>query len=476
MVDWFPCRELRMSKKLSITDYAFLALETPEMPLHVGLLMTFNPPAGRRGDFVQSLVAGMRESTLVAPFSYVLRPAKAGLPSWGQVSEFDPYYHIRQVTLPKPGNHQQLAAQVTDLHRRLMDRSRPLWEFYLIEGLRGGRFAVYLKVHHAIFDGMSLLHAMNHWLSDSPGTAPVPVWSVTATPAMADEPSLLGRIGKAFESAPSSLAEAGRVLRGLPDVGPFLFKRVEEALGARDSLMVTPYRAHDTPMDSAGSSKRIFGFVDLPLQRVKALGKRNNASVNDIILTVCDMAILRFMEEQGTPLQEPLVLSIAISLRKPGDTSVGGNNATGALLSMADLDADPASRLDFLRASVKEARSELGSVAPELAAAYGLMAGAPGLLAERLGLAGSNPWAKLQNVVISNPFGLSESKYLGDAELESLVPVSGLIGGASLNISLFSYTDRIYCGLIGFAETMPDIHRLGELLKLELKRLERALD
>jgi WS/DGAT/MGAT family acyltransferase len=464
-----------MTASLSMIDFTFLAMEMPELPAHVGALLTFKPPAGRKGDFVQELLAQMRDRPLSPPFNYVLDRAKGGLPGWREAEEFDPYYHIRMLRLPRPGNRMQLCQEVTELHRRLMDRSRPLWEFYLIEGVRGGRFAIYIKLHHAIFDGASVLHAIENWLSEAADIPTGAIWSNTAAVPERDE-SALDKLSMALKSVPSSAAEAGRLLKRLPTIGPFLNRRWQEATGSRKGLMATPYSARTSPMDSANDSRRIFGYVDLPLPRIKALGKRHKASINDVMLTVCDMAILRYLEEQGTPLDEPLILSIAISLRKPGDTSVGGNNVTAALLRMGDLDADPASRLAFLRAAVKEARQELGSVPAEFASAYTLLVGAPALLGEKLGLLPRKMLPKLQNVVISNPFGLRQKKYLNGAELESLIPVSGLIGGASLNITLFSNVDVMHCGMIGLAESMPNIDRLGDLLKSEFLRLERMLD
>jgi diacylglycerol O-acyltransferase len=465
-----------MSTNLAVNDLAFLALETPELPMHVGVLLTLKPPAGRKGDFVQELLAQMRNAPVSPPFNYVLDHTRGGLPSWREVDAFDPYYHIRMLRLPRPGNRTQLCEQVTELHSRLMDRSRPLWEFYLIEGVRGGRFAIYIKLHHAIFDGASVLHALENWLSESPAAPAGALWSNSGAVVEPDQ-SGLDKLTQALRSAPASVADAAELLKGLPSMGPFLSKRFREAIGARKGLMATPLDAHDTPLDAINDSAKIFSYVDLSLPRIKALGKRNNASINDVMLTVCDMAILRFLEEQGTPLDEPLVLSIGISLRKPGDTSVGGNsNLTGAILRMGELDADPASRLAFLRAAVKEARQEMGSIPPELAAVYNLLVSAPSLLGERLDLVPKKMVPKIQNVIVSNPFGLRNKQYLNGAELESFIPVSALAGGASLNITLFSNVDVLYCGLIGMAETMPNIDRLGELLKSEFLRLERILD
>ena len=156
-------------KKLSPLDYSFIALETPESPLHITAVQIFEIPKGYRGNFVADLVKQLLERREVAaPFNYKLRPALVGLPSWEELDYVDLEYHIRHNALPKPGTLHELWHLISRLTARLLDRSRPLWEMHIIEGLEGNRFAIYTKMHHAFIDGATGVRLMRGAMSDSP--------------------------------------------------------------------------------------------------------------------------------------------------------------------------------------------------------------------------------------------------------------------------------------------------------------------
>jgi len=439
-----------MTRPLSILDLAFFVLETPERPMNVGPLIVLNPPPRRSArPFADVLYERMMRRPAGAPFNLKLAPRSlTSLPELVADPAFAVEHHVHRVTLPKPGTTQMLFARVCELHPRLLDRTRPLWEFYLIDGLEGGRVALYAKVHHGIVDGVGFVKIIAQWLTDSPtdrvGRA---MWE--------------GVEGAAGTHHPSSGADAGRLLtagvksaRTVLSLGRMLWKQGITTLGASPGAPL-PFVTTPDVLRAAPSPRRSLAHCTLSLDRVKALGRTREATINDMLLTVLDMALTRYLEDRGLAPAEPLVADMPVAL---GGGGSGGNRIALVQIPLGAPGLDPIARLDAIKTRTRAVKSELHGGAQDAAMLHSVIAHALPSLWEVIGL--QRP-PLLANLVVSNPLGFNEKRYLMGGEIEFALPVSAIAPGQVLNITATNYLDRYQVTFLAVAEAVPDIDRLA---------------
>ncbi|MGB1088709.1 MAG: wax ester/triacylglycerol synthase domain-containing protein, partial [Alphaproteobacteria bacterium] len=295
--------------RLSVMDAAFLQMESQQTPAHVGGLQIFEPPKGREKDFLQDLIVEFEKGGKVEqPFNQRLKEPTIKLldplPSWETDPEFDLNYHVRFAALPRPGNNDQLFTLVERLHARQLDRSRPLWELYCIEGLEGGRVAIYTKIHHALVDGVSGMKLMAAALSTDPdsksGKAP---WQVDtrrrADPDVPPPPaaSLLSGVRNALETQLNTLPEIGRNFQSM----------IKQLAGQQDGDLAIPFTAPSTPFNTDVTQHRRFAVETLSVPEVKALGAVFGATVNDVVLAICSGALRSYLKQHSALPARPLI-------------------------------------------------------------------------------------------------------------------------------------------------------------------------
>ncbi len=457
-------------KKLSLIDWAFLQAETLENPAHVAGLWIFQLPKGYRGNFFRDLMEGLADWQRVSPpFNLKLKVSlpKLDLPSWVEDEHFDLDYHVRYVALPKPGTLDQLMDLIERIHSHLLDRSRPLWELYFIEGLQGRRVAIYCKIHHALVDGMAGLELMVNTFSQSPEARAVrSVWQPPPEPAAEDRPSgLLARVGKVYASV------LGQI-RSLPELSATLAKAGLQALNLRESKAPLPFTAPKTLMNVPVSAQRRFAVHTLSLPAVKALGEAADATVNDVILAVCAGALRRYLSAKQALPEQPLVAWMPVSVRSAeGDQT--GNQVAVVLCSLATDLADPSQRFSAIKTSASAAKAQFSEHSVEVTSQYTLLLGGLLLLTQQLGL--TERIAPPANVVISNAPGPREALYLNGAKLVAQYPLSMLIDGLALNITITSHADCLDFGVLACGEALPDVRALADYLGDAFAELQVAL-
>ncbi|MBK6595395.1 MAG: wax ester/triacylglycerol synthase family O-acyltransferase [Burkholderiales bacterium] len=335
---------------LSPTDSAFLWMETRNQPMHVAGLNIFTPPPDSGTDFVAKLLADWaKHMKAIAPFN--LRPVlRMGLWYWEEDEEFELDYHLRHLALPQPGRIRELLAMVSRLHGNLLDRNRPLWETYVIEGLPGGRFATYSKIHHALVDGVSGARMAANAMSDDASGRKAPVWDMPfphhpASSGKRTAPTLMQQIG--------NVAKAGRDI--LPGIGSGLWDiaRASYVEGAA----ALPFQAPPTPFNVEISGSRRFASQSYSLARLKHIGEATGATVNDVTLAICAGALREYLQAQNKLPKKPLVAMVPVSLH--GETSAGGNQVSLLLASLATDIADPLKRLKRIVESTSQAKQRL---------------------------------------------------------------------------------------------------------------------
>lgn len=444
------------------TDSVFLTAETRQTPMHVGGLQLFRPAADFPGapELFRQLIADRD----VAPF-FLQRPVRslrtAGQWAWQADDQFDIEHHVRRNSLPEPGRVLDLLALCSRLHGTLLDRKRPLWEFHLIEGLADGRFAIYLKVHHALVDGVSAQRLLQNILSEDPDARDVPApWANRPRKNTAARPPV-GR--DTLRSALELAVEAS----GLPAA---LTATISRSL--KEESAPVSFAAPRTMFNVPITGSRRFAAQSWPMERISAITSASQATVNDTILAISSGALRRYLLELDALPEVPLIAMVPVALRGQGQRETG--NSIGAVMcNLATHLSDPAQRLSTIRASMLAGKQALSEMTPLQIVAM------TGLGMSPLILQGIPGFAELFrppfNIIISNVPGPRHPLYLNGAELDGLYPLSIPYHGQALNITCTSYHNEIAFGLTGCRRTVPRLQRLLGFLDDELSALEKAV-
>lgn len=459
--------------RLSALDANFLYAETPESPMHVAGLAIFEPPP-RGVNAFERFRDHIAERLHALPF-FLRRlnamPVALDNPVWVREKSIDLDYHIRHLALPAPGTMEQLRTLVARLHMILLDRSRPLWQYYVIEGLEGGGFAAYIKMHHAGIDGGAGMAAVEVIFGTSKQ-------STHAAPSQHDsaadqDPNFLEMLSNSYMAFWRQQTE---MLKAWPELGKTLAavgrRAREDAARLPDLLTVAP----KTLFNATLSNQRSFGTSTISLSEVKELGKAHNAKINDVVMAVCAGALRRYLADRNALPKEPLVAGVPVSLREPGNTQMN-NQVTMMLCSLATDVKGPIERLAKIVDSSRDSKARLGDVKdvlPKDISFFGAPIVLTGLaqLASRTRAADQLP--ALANVVISNVPGPRKLMYCAGATMRGYFPVSIPANGNALNITVQSYLDNLDFGLISCRSAVPDAQVLADLLVEEFEAMKHA--
>jgi len=463
---------------LSSVDASFLHLETPETPMHVGSLMLFELPAGYSGDYyedVKALIA--RRMHLCSLFHRKLAqmPFELTDPVWIEDDDVDLDYHVRSLTLRRPGTMAQLESLVARLHSSLLDRSRPLWEVYVIEGLEDGRIAYYTKAHHSGIDGKAGVELAKVLYDVSPVSREVPPprrsrgankyqlgVAELLQAAVSNTVKQYAKVGKLLPAAVKALGAAGKIVASR-----------KTAKGERSlNLRLAP----KTIFNASITNQRSYTTLSLPLADIKALGKRVGGTVNTVVMAMCSGALRRFLLERDLLPKKSLIAAVPVSLRTADDNSMN-NQVSMIRVDLATDIADPAARFKAIHASSEAAKAVVSELKPVLGADAPI-AGSPwfmtGLasLFGRSGLASRLPAAA--NVTISNVPGLPIPLYMAGARMVNYFPVSIPYHGSALNMTVQSYAGLMEFGLTACRRVLSqeESHELIGHLQAALKEIQ----
>ena len=435
-------------EQLSLVESSFLMSESITSPKHFSGLQIFEPPADYNGNFARDLFQKLIKDPAVAtPFNFKLKKSIGGLFYWVHDTKFDFNYHIRMSMLPGEGTDGQLRDLVERLHSHLLDRARPLWEVYLIEGLANGRFAIFTKIHYAMADG----NMANSWLSgylqsDKHAVDFRPFWQIPSfRPGYKESAGIL-------ENVLASYASGIRQLRAIPGLFVLASRIGLKFLNLRDKGPALPFCAPRTPFSVPATRSRIVSFGRLPFEKMRTISKITGVTLNDVVLCCVDIGLNRYLKEKGIILRKPLVAQVPV---KMGD---GRRNAlTG--VELGNIDAQPLEHLEAIHRSTTSVKEDLFSLPVESVVNYSLFLQFSASIAEWLGVSKLLP--PLGSVIVSNVRGQREFVYLAGAKLQEVYPVSVLSAGTALNITLYSYHDDVFFGLVGCKNELPDLDFLS---------------
>jgi len=449
--------------KLNPLDYLFLRMETVENPAHVALLALYEQPKGYRGKFVKTLYNRFLNNVVVSPpFNLRLKP-QGLLPGWYEWEEdpnFDLHFHVRHNALPQPGSMSDLRELVSRLHARMLDRSRPLWECYLIEGLNGRRFATYIKMHHSIIDGAGGMEILENGLTSKPD--PEQVLAMWNPRHLQKSKRKWPGLQHLFFSISNSMI---RQALAIPQAAYAIFA---PSLGIKKTAAGKPFRGGKSMFNKRVSANRNFGIGSLSLEEIKAVGKTLGATVNDIFLTSCAGALCRYMTEKDCPPATDFSAGVPVAMAREG-----GNNAIAYIIVALHPEIDdPLKRVAAISESAKEAKHDQAHLSRTVINTMTLMAQGAQAALGQIGLAEMLPPAA--SLVISNVPGLSQTRYLMGAKVLALYPMSVLIHAQGLNITALSYAGELQYGLLSTPEITPDIQKLADLIGKEFSRIRAA--
>ena len=458
-------------------DASFLYLETPSNHMHVGMLWIMKRPAETPEGGYFAAVRRLLDSRLHLSKTYRRRlvpvPFDIDHPLWIEDPDFDLDFHLRHIAVPPPGDRSKLLELVARLHSRALDRSRPLWEIYVIEGLAEDQVAVYIKIHHCCVDGMAGTELMVSLLDFSPEPREVPPPDKPWVPERA--PTDLEILMRA---SVHSVATPLRSLRRLPKVigaGVALGRR---ALGRTEAMPAAPFQAPKTPFNRALTPHRRYAVGEVSLDRVKAVKNAVGATVNDVVLAICAGALRRYLDSHGELPAESLLAVCPVSVRKDDPKSAANNAVSAMFVSLATDIAEPLARLEAIKASTVHAKEALKAIPANALQDWSAFA-APLVAAQAARLYSRYKVADMHrppyNVIISNVPGPPFALYLAGAELLHSYPISLPIEGIGLNITIMSYRNDVAIGLTADREAVPDIEKLMAEMPAALAELEAAI-
>jgi diacylglycerol O-acyltransferase len=448
-------------KLISPTDSMFLIGESREHPMHVAGLQLFEPPSDAGPDFVRDLYEAMVKRTDFQP-TFRKHPATilGGISNlaWTFDDEVDMDYHVRHSALPRPGRVRDLLELTSRLHGTLLDRHRPLWETYFVEGLQDGRFAVYVKFHHSLVDGVSAQRLLIRAMTSDPDDREMRVpWTLAPKPKKPGPSrsalrSLVDTAGSVAALAPSTLSLARAAL-------------IEQQL-------TLPFRAPKTMFNVPIGGARRAAAQSWPLARIKGVKNATGVTVNDVVLAMCAGALRAYLSEQAALPDAPLVAMVPVSLRSKDNQDAGGNMVGTILCNLATDIEDPAKRLEAISTSMRANKKVFSELPPMQALALSAFLSSGVALALVPGFVSQAP--PPFNIVISNVPGAREPMYWNGARLDGNYPLSIALDGQALNITLTNNADNLDFGLVGCRRSVPHLQRLLGHLEDSLADLERA--
>ncbi len=483
------CRAgMETMKQLSGIDASFLYMETPETPMHVAGLHIYEPPADFSGSFFDHFKEFFLSRMHLAPiFEKKLARTVFELdhPGWVDVDELDLDYHLRRVTLPAPGSFAQLENLVGDLHSVPLDRTQPLWQIVVIDGLDDGNVAIYSKVHHAAVDGgagMVIAAALFDMGPKPRAVKPPEPKKKPARKPTVEERAIIGLNDFAQSLIRQQISALQAMPKALDALGSLLAPGLsggKSAGGASPRLpdlaeMVAP----KTPFNVTITSQRSFAARTLSLADAKAISKATGAKINDIVMAVCAGALRSYLQKRKALPDKPLIAFVPISLREAGNTEIN-NQVFGMNCRIATNIADPLDRLKAVQAASGESKTMAGGVkdiAPKDFSMLGAPLILPGLmqLYGRTGLADVLPQAV--NLTISNTMGPPFPLYCAGAKILALYPVSIPIHGIALNMTVQSYQNGLDFGITADRRAVPDVAELADGLAPALAELKAAAE
>lgn len=464
-------------ERLSGLDASFLYLETPAQLMHVCGVILLDPSTMPDGYSFEALQAGIDQNVREVPeFTRKLRrvPLDLDHPVWVKDKHFDIERHVHRLALPKPGGYQELTQLAGRLAGLPLDRSRPLWEMWVIEEYvdREGRdlVAIFSKMHHATVDGVSGANLISHLCSIEPAAPPL---ALTEIKPFGHEPTRIELLGRGVVTSVTRPLTIPKAL--VPSV-----KGIAQTVGrARaGTAMAAPLTAPRTSFNGTITGHRTIGLADMSLDDIKAVKAATGATVNDVVLAVAGGALRSYLKDRDELPDSSLLATVPMSVRESSKRETGANKVSALFTRLGTDVEDPLERLEELAQSNRHAKEHAQAISADSLQDWAEFA-APrtfGLAVRAyagLRLAEKHP--VVHNLVISNVPGPPMPLYFMGAEILVLAPLGPVFHGAGVNVTVMSHNGKVHVGIIACRESMPDVDDLAQRFPAELAELKAAV-
>ncbi len=459
------------STRLNPLDASWVFTESRAAPNHVGGLLQFRLPDKAPRDFMRSLMAEFRSHrSFLPPWNRRLKINfnKNPVPAWVEDDNIDLEYHVRHAALPWPGGERELGELVGRLQSTPLDLSRPPWECTVIEGLDDNRFALFVKIHHSLIDGVSgmklLQRAMSSDRAKSIGLAPF--WAA-GQPAGTRAASPAPTVASATAAAAQTLSEQAKSVPQLIAA----FGKIVARIGKPGDGLAVPFDTPRSVLNGRVREKRRFATQRFSIERLRALATQAGGTLNDVVLAICGGALRRFLLERDSLPEKTLTAGIPVSVRPKDDEGTG--NAITFIIATLGTDLDDAkARMAAIQASVQHAKAHVQSLPRQAMQQYTMLLMAPTIVTMLSGIGGRT--RPMFNVTISNVPGPDKPLYFRGAELLATYPASIVTHGQALNITCHSYAGWMDFGFTGCHSSVPSLQKLAVYTAEALEELEAA--
>ncbi|MCA1825908.1 MAG: wax ester/triacylglycerol synthase family O-acyltransferase [Myxococcales bacterium] len=452
-------------ERLSMLDSLFLDLEERTAHMHVGGVAIFEGPPPPYRDFL-NLVEARLEHVPRYRQRVMFVPLKQGRPVWVDETQFDLEYHVRHTALPVPGGEAELKKLAGRLFSQALDRDKPLWEMWLVEGLGEGRFAIISKTHHAMIDGVSGVDLATILMDSEPASSPPPAPSAWAPRKAPPVSQLL------VKSVKEQVTHPLRMVREALEPNSEAVKLFGQIFSGLKPLLevVSMGRAPESPLNVPIGPHRRFEMVELSLAEVKEVRSALGGTVNDVILATVAGGLRTWLTDRGSPPAADLRALVPVSVRTEDQRGTFGNQVSAVFCPLPVTEANPIERLRKVRESMKglkenghaigaHALSRLGDFAP------------PTLVARAARL---QAVTRMFNVVVTNVPGPQFPLFLLGKRMQWCFPLVPLAAQQAIGIALLSYDGRIGVGLIGDADAARDLAAFAGALRGALNELKTS--
>ena len=463
-------------ERLTGLDASFLYLETPSLHMHVAMTTIIDPatiPGGYSFEALKQFIANRVPHAPVFQRRLVEVPFRLGHPVWIDDPDFDIDYHVRLAAVPGPGGLRELASIAGDITGRPLDRARPLWEMWIIEGLSGGRIGFIAKMHHSTVDGVSgaeLLSVLFDLEPDPPERpAPDPGIVDSHVPSSLEliTQAVMARAVRPFEMAKDAYTTGQHILH---------VRQVRQGSESRPGLgkAALPLSAPRTSFNGSLTRRRSVALSAIGLDDVKRLKDAMGTTVNDVVLAICTGALRRFLIDGDELPDKPLVAVVPVSVRPSNPDMAGSNKVSSMFVQLPAQLEDPLAQLEAIHEGTKGAKEEHNALGAETLLNWAEHA-TPNVFA-----AGARFYSRMKlaerhrpiaNLVISNVPGPDFPLYFGGAELQAGFPLGPVMDGMGVNITIMSYRGVLYWGIMACPETIPKVWNLAADIPLALDEL-----
>jgi WS/DGAT/MGAT family acyltransferase len=452
--------------RLTAVDASFLHQESQSSHMHVGAVSIFEGPPPEFEEFLDSLRMRLHlvpryRQKLAAP------PLQTGRPLWVDDPNFNLEYHVRQTALPEPGSEEQLMRLTARVFSQQLDRSKPLWEMWMVEGLEGGRFGLISKTHHSLIDGIAGVDLAQVLFDLTPVPQEIPHPDEAWEPAREPNPIELLADGVAG-LAKAGLGAAARAIGAATRPAETIEELREAAEGLGEIVWAGMNPAPETPLNVEIGPHRRFVGVRNRLEDFKAIKDAFGGTVNDVVLTVVSGSLRGWLQSRGVRTEGlELRALVPVSIRASHERGELGNRLAAMRGPLPVYVEDPVARLHAISQAMGELKESKQAVGAEVLAGVQNFA-PPTILAQASRL---NFSTRLFNVIVTNVPGPQFPLYVRGRELEDVFPVAFLPANHALAVAIMSYNGKINFGLLGDYDALPDIDRIADGIEASLEEL-----